>query len=318
MNYKESGVDIEKGDLFIEKIKPFIKQTYNQNVTSGVGGFAALYDQGESYLATGTDGVGTKIKLAIELGIHHTIGQDLVAMCVNDILCTGATPSFFLDYLATDSLDLNVHTDVVKGIADGCRIAKCALIGGETAEMPGMYHNNDYDLAGFVVGHLDKNKYIDGKNIKEGMAIYALPSSGFHSNGFSLIRNLIANESDQLKKECLTPTRIYTQEVQEICKKFDIKGMAHITGGGLNNIKRMSDSVGYVINNLPTMPNFMDSVLSKSKLSLSELYKTFNMGIGFVFVCNENDDLLKLFPDIIQIGYTSNKITGVECLGTMI
>jgi phosphoribosylformylglycinamidine cyclo-ligase len=188
MNYKESGVDIEKGDLFIDRIKPFIKKTYTENVVSGVGGFAALYEQGDRYLASGTDGVGTKLKLATELNTHDTIGQDLVAMCVNDILCTGAKPLFFLDYLATSKLDLEVHQDVVKGIAQACSESGCALIGGETAEMPGMYKNGEYDLAGFVVGDVSKENLIDGRSIDAGMKIYAFTSSGFHSNGPSIVR----------------------------------------------------------------------------------------------------------------------------------
>lgn len=315
MDYKEAGVDIEKGDLFIERIKPFIKKTYNEKVVSGVGGFAALYDQGEHYLATGTDGVGTKIKLAIELGIHDTIGKDLVAMCVNDILCTGAFPMFFLDYLASASLNLEVHEQVVKGIANGCLLSQCALIGGETAEMPGMYQQGDYDLAGFVVGQVSKKEYIDGKDISNSMKVFALPSSGFHSNGFSLIREIIKNEPQDLKKECLTPTRIYTKEVKDILSEFCVYGMAHITGGGLNNIKRINSDFGYNITRLPKLPLFMKTVCSKSRLKERELFTTFNMGVGFVFIMEGSEEITQKFPELFQIGEVTKEFSGVRCLG---
>lgn len=318
MNYKESGVDVEKGDLFIERIKPFIKETYNNNVYSGVGGFAALYDQGDFYLAAGTDGVGTKIKLAIELNLHDTIGEDLVAMCVNDILCTGATPMFFLDYLASSKLNLEIHQDVIKGIANGCKIAGCALIGGETAEMPGMYQNDDYDLAGFVVGSVLKTKVIDGKKLKNGMKIYALPASGFHSNGFSLIRKIIENESLELKRQCLTPTKIYAKEVFNMLRHYDVYGIAHITGGGLNNIKRINNEFGYSITQLPKMPEFMSTVINKLNLSPIELYTTFNMGIGQVFIMDSCEKITEVCPQIIEIGYVHKNSLGVSCLGTKI
>ncbi len=312
MNYKEAGVDVEKGDLFIDRIKPFIKETYNENVKSGVGGFAALYDQGDHYLATGTDGVGTKIKLAIELGIHHTIGEDLVAMCVNDILCTGATPMFFLDYLATSKLDIDIHSEVVKGIVSGCKKAGCALVGGETAEMPGMYAEGEYDLAGFVVGNVLKTKVLDGERIEPGMKIYGLPSTGFHSNGYSLVRKLIEKESKEIKELALTPTRIYSQEVKTMISDFNIAGMAHITGGGLNNIARMNPNFGYDIQNLPAAPAFMEKIMQDSKLSNKELYTTFNMGIGFVFVCRENENLKESFSDFIELGEVSSHFKGVK------
>ncbi len=318
MNYKEAGVDVEKGDLFIDKIKPFIRETYNENVVSGVGGFAALYDQGDSYLASGTDGVGTKLKLAVELNQHDTIGQDLVAMCVNDILCTGASPMFFLDYLATSKLDLDIHQQVVKGIAHGCKLSGCALIGGETAEMPGIYQAGDYDLAGFVVGNLLKTKYINGEKLKVGMKLYALSSSGFHSNGYSLIRKLIENESTELKQKCLTPTAIYTQAVQQIMEKHQVFGMAHITGGGLNNIKRMNDKLGYEVNKLPALPEFMDLVISKANLTTEELYTTFNMGIGFVLAMDTLSATEREELNLCEIGQITDKFTGVTCLGTEI
>ena len=316
MNYKEAGVDVKKGELFIDKIKPFIKETYNSNVVAGVGGFAALYDQGDHYLVTGTDGVGTKIKLAIELKNHKTIGEDLVAMCVNDILCTGATPLFFLDYLATSSLKIEEHKDVVYGIAQGCLKSQIALIGGETAEMPGMYTADDYDLAGFVVGQVAKKDYIKGDQVKAGMKIYALNSSGFHSNGYSLLRKLLEGESLELKKECLTPTRIYTHEVKKITQEFAIKGMAHITGGGLTNIQRIQPKLGYKITCLPELPNTMEKLITKAQMSKKDLFTTFNMGIGFVFICNPIEKKKLHTFDLLEIGEVTQDFSGVECLGT--
>lgn len=318
MNYKEAGVDVELGDKFIDRIKPFIKKTYNDNVHTGVGGFAGLYDQGDHYLATGTDGVGTKLKLAIELGIHDSIGEDLVAMCVNDILCTGASPLFFLDYLATSKLELEIHEQVVKGIARGCQKSQCALIGGETAEMPGIYAEKDYDLAGFVVGSVSKKNLIDGKSITPGMKIYALPSSGFHSNGYSLIRKLIENSSRELKKQCLAPTKIYVEDVKTIMKASEVYGMAHITGGGLNNIKRVNESFGYTIDRLPSALDFMQEVYDLSQLDQKELYTTFNMGLGLSFIMEEISDPRSLHPELIQIGEVSQDFTGVRCLGVAI
>ncbi|MBT4793448.1 MAG: phosphoribosylformylglycinamidine cyclo-ligase [Halobacteriovoraceae bacterium] len=315
MDYKEAGVDVEKGDLFVDKIKSFIKDTYTENVVSGVGGFAALYDQGDHYLASGTDGVGTKIKIAVELGIHDTIGQDLVAMCVNDILCTGAMPMFFLDYLASSKLDLEIHQDVVKGIAHGCKLSQCALIGGETAEMPDMYQDGEYDLAGFVVGRVEKKDYIDGSKLEDGMSIYALSSSGFHSNGYSLVRKLIQDSPRELKEKCLTPTKIYVQEVKNIMQDLEVFGMAHITGGGLNNIKRINADFGYDITSLPDLPDFMQTVTTSSKLTQTDLYQTFNMGIGFVFILKDSDLISEKYPQLIKIGQVNKDISGVRVLG---
>ena len=314
MNYKEAGVNVELGDLFVERIKPFIKETYNENVRAGVGGFAALYAQGSHYLVAGTDGVGTKLKLATELNKHSTIGIDLVAMCVNDILCTGARPAFFLDYMAIAKLNIDIHQDVIKGIAEGCKQAGCALIGGETAEMPGMYATGDYDLAGFSVGILNKPDYIDGSKIEAGMKIYGLKASGFHSNGYSLIRKLIENQPDELKLQCLNPTKIYVKEVLDILDKTEISGMAHITGGGFNNIARMNSNFGYEIENLPPLPDFMDKVISLANLSVKELYTTFNMGIGFTLIAKETD-FLNNHSDILTLGTVKDTFKGVKCLG---
>lgn len=318
MNYKDCGVDIDKGDYFIEKIKPFVKETYTKNVFKAVGGFAALYELDDRFLATGTDGVGTKLKLASELNKHTTIGIDLVAMSVNDILCTGATPLFFLDYLATSKLDLQIHTDVIKGIAQGCSLAECGLIGGETAEMPGMYQKGEYDLAGFCVGDIPKDKLITGANIKAGMKIYGLSSSGFHSNGYSLIRELIKHDSTEIKEQCLTPTKIYVSEIKEILKNCNVYGMAHITGGGLNNIKRINKNFGYQINFLPPMPIFMEHIIERSSLGFHDKYTTFNMGIGFAFIADNISQELMQKLNISLIGEVSNDFEGVRVFSQQI
>ena len=248
MDYKEAGVDVEKGDAFVEKIKSFIKDTYTDEVVSGVGGFAALYSIDEDrYLAAGTDGVGTKVKLAQELNLHHTIGQDLVAMCMNDVICTGARPMFFLDYLACGKLDLEVHAKIVEGIAKACKEIKCALIGGETAEMPGVYAEGVYDLAGFAVGDVMKANWLGPDKVKAGDTLVGIASSGFHSNGYSLVRKLVKENETELKKELLTPTKLYVNQVMQLLKiqRDNIHGLAHITGGGFHNIPRMNEELGY-------------------------------------------------------------------------
>lgn len=293
MDYKTAGVDVEKGDLFVEKIGSFIKETYDSRVISGVGGFAALYEIDEDrLLATGTDGVGTKVKLAQELGIHDTIGQDLVAMCVNDVLCTGARPLFFLDYFATGKLDLDVSTVVVRGIAQACKLAGSALIGGETAEMPGVYEPGVYDLAGFSVGEVDRSKWINGSECAPGQSIIGLKSSGFHSNGYSLVRKLVGDKEFGLKKKLLTPTRIYVKLIQALLKdqRDNITGLAHITGGGFDNIPRINERLRYEITNYPDdsfRPDFMNEILRRAELSHDDAYRTFNMGVGFVLTVKD-------------------------------
>ena len=284
--YKDCGVDVKKGDQFASSIKEVVKSTYNKSVHSGVGGFASLYDLGNGkFLASGTDGVGTKPKIANMLGIHDTIGIDLVAMCVNDIICTGAEPLFFLDYFASSKLNFEVGTAIVKGIVEGCKQSSMTLIGGETAEMPGVYHDGEYDLAGFAVGIVEFDNIIDGKQITAGDKLIAIESSGFHSNGYSLVRNLVAPHEIELLKRCLTPTSIYTQLLNKIYNEFGrkvIKGIAHITGGGVNNIKRMNNKVGYRLTNLPKLPSAMETITERSKLPKEELYQIFNMGMGLV------------------------------------
>lgn len=297
MDYKEAGVDVEKGDLFVEKIKSFIMDTYTDQVVSGVGGFAALYEIDEDrYLAAGTDGVGTKVKLAQELGIHHTIGQDLVAMCVNDVICTGARPMFFLDYLASGKLDLEVHTKLVEGIAKACKEVKCALIGGETAEMPGVYATGVYDLAGFCVGEVNKKKWLSPEKVSPGNTLIGIASSGFHSNGYSLVRKLIQDNETDLKKEVLTPTKLYVNLVMDLLKTQpdNIRGLAHITGGGFHNIPRMNEDLGYEITNLPKdefRPSFMNEIVRRSGMNKDKSYETFNMGVGLVIACDDENKL---------------------------
>lgn len=295
ISYKDAGVDIDKGDAFVERIKGFIKSTYNANVVTGVGGFAALYDLGdERYLAAGTDGVGTKLKLAIDLNQHKTIGIDLVAMCVNDLICTGARPMFFLDYLATGALNLETSCDIVEGIVEGCKQAGCALIGGETAEMPGMYAEGHYDLAGFCVGDVYKKDLVDGARVKAGDTIVGLASSGFHSNGYSLVRKLLKDDETELKQRCLTPTRIYVKNILNLFNSYrpSIKGVANITGGGIHNIPRINEDFGYALSNVPNdIPAEIAVLAERSGLDKSELYKTFNMGIGMVVVTDKPDEI---------------------------
>lgn len=296
ITYKDAGVDIEKGDALVEKIKQKVKRTYNKRVLDGVGGFACLYDMEDGrYLAAGTDGVGTKIKLAQELNKHDTVGIDLVAMCANDILCTGAKSLFFMDYFATGKLDLGVGEQIIEGVVKGCELAELALIGGETAEMPGMYPNGEYDLAGFAIGEVHVENLVNGAHLKEGDELIGLPSSGFHSNGYSLLRKLFNENDKETLMELLTPTRIYYKVVQSMLNEFkkSIKGMAHITGGGLLNVPRMNESFDYEITPPPLeslLPIFK-KVKDQSSLSDEELYKTFNMGIGLVIATDRGDDL---------------------------
>ena len=304
ISYKDSGVDIEKGDLFVERISKMVKSTYNQQVVSGVGGFCALYAlDPDRYLASSTDGVGTKIKLAIELGIHETIGIDLVAMCVNDLICSGARPLFFLDYFASSKLDLEVSESVLKGIVEGCLQSQMALIGGETAEMPGMYQIGDYDLAGFSVGEVLKCDLIDGLNLESGDSLVAIASTGFHSNGYSLVRKILEKKemSVELKKECLIPTKIYVKTILALLKnhKSIIKGLANITGSGFLNIPRINDHFDYHVTSSKVLPSFMKKVCELSGLDDLELHRTFNMGVGMVVATNNPEVIIK---ELVALG----------------
>ena len=311
ITYKDAGVDIERGDEFVERIKAKVKSTYGDRVVSGVGGFAALYKMhGGKLLAAGTDGVGTKVKLAQQLDKHDTIGIDLVAMCANDVICTGARPLFFLDYLATGKLELDVAEAIVSGIVDGCKESELALIGGETAEMPGLYTAGEYDLAGFCVGEVDEKDLRDGSSIREDDTLIALASSGVHSNGYSLVRKLIRDDETGLLQDALTPTRLYWPVVKEVLPL--VKGMAHITGGGLSNIPRINGDFDYVIDFLPGMdeiPEVFGELVARSGLDGKDLYETFNMGIGFVFATDRPDELT---AKLDAMGETYWKIGRVE------
>lgn len=303
--YKDAGVNIEAGDELVERIKPFAKKTLRPEVLGGLGGFGSLFEVPKKYknpiLVSGTDGVGTKLKLAFALNQHKTIGQDLVAMCVNDILVQGAEPLFFLDYFACGKLNVNQASDVIEGIAFGCELAGCSLVGGETAEMPGMYQSEEYDLAGFCVGVVEKDKIIDGSSVNEGDTVIGLASSGPHSNGYSLIRKLIEKEKLDLNNFCgdkifsevlLEPTRIYVKSILALNQEINIKAMAHITGGGLTeNIPRVLPQHLAVDlqKNAWQKQEIFDWLKSKGNLSDHEMYKTFNCGIGMVLIIDDKD-----------------------------
>ena len=299
ISYKDSGVDKEEGYRTVEKIKDKVKSTYSANVMNEIGSFGALYKLGDykkPVLVSGTDGVGTKLKIAFETGKYDTIGIDCVAMCVNDILCHGAKPLFFLDYLACGKLDSDVSSEIIKGVADGCLQAGASLIGGETAEMPGFYTVGEYDIAGFAVGAVEEEEIVNGSNIEEGNAIIAISSSGPHSNGFSLIRKLFADlnevyENKKIWEHLLTPTKIYVKSIQKLMESVKINGMAHITGGGL-------------IENVPrTIPDGFCANIDKKKVEIhpifkheyfkkvteDELWGTFNMGVGFIVIVKKED-----------------------------
>jgi phosphoribosylformylglycinamidine cyclo-ligase len=301
LTYRDAGVDIEAGDALVERIKPFAQRTMRPEVLGGIGGFGALFEVSKKYknpvMVSGTDGVGTKLKLAFRLKKHDTIGIDLVAMSVNDILVSGAEPMFFLDYFACGKLHVDVAADVVKGIAAGCEQAGCALIGGETAEMPGMYDPNEYDLAGFAVGLVDKERIIDGTRIVPGDVVIGLASSGPHSNGFTLIRKVIAVSSADLFEPfegertlgdaLIEPTRIYVKPVLATLEKVAIKGIAHITGGGLTeNVPRvLPDAVmARIDRSCWTPPAVFKWLKKQGNIEDAEMHRTFNCGIGMVLV----------------------------------
>ena len=302
ISYKDAGVDIDAGNSFVENIKPLVKSTKIPGVLGGIGSFAGAFELPTGYkepvMLAATDGVGTKLKLAIDSGKHDTVGIDLVAMCVNDLICNNGTPSFFLDYYATGKLEVDVATAVVSGIAEGCRQSECALIGGETAEMPGMYSEDDYDLAGFAVGVAEKSELDTVSNVRVGDKLLALPSSGLHSNGFSLARKVLFEKMGMkfeddfngkpLIDTLLTPTRIYVKLYKE--NKENIQAMAHITGGGLvENLPRvLPENLRAVIqkSQLRTLPIFE---LMAEHVDRDEMYRAFNMGIGMVLVVRPED-----------------------------
>ena len=299
ISYKDSGVDKEEGYRTVEKIKDKVKSTYSANVMNEIGSFGALYKLGDykkPVLVSGTDGVGTKLKIAFETGKYDTVGIDCVAMCVNDILCHGAKPLFFLDYLACGKLDSDVSSEIIKGVADGCLQAGASLIGGETAEMPGFYTVGEYDIAGFAVGAVEEEEIVNGSNIEEGNAIIAISSSGPHSNGFSLIRKLFVDlnevyENKRIWEHLLTPTKIYVKSIQKLMESVKINGMAHITGGGLiENVPRTIPD-GFCANidkKKVEVPSIFKHEYFK-KVTEDELWGTFNMGVGFIVIVKKED-----------------------------
>ena len=311
LSYRDAGVDIDAGDQLVENIKPFAKRTMRPEVLGDLGGFGALVEISKKYqnpvLVSGTDGVGTKLKLAFEWDIHHTVGIDLVAMSVNDILVQGAEPLFFLDYFACGKLDVARATDVIKGIAAGCEQSGCALIGGETAEMPGMYPEGEYDLAGFAVGVVEKSKVINGRSIRPGDVVLGLASNGAHSNGYSLIRKIIERSNPDLDAEfdggqtlrqaVIAPTRLYVKPILAALEKFEIKGMAHITGGGITeNLNRALPAHldaevdrGGEAGPAWSIPPVISYVSNAANLSLDEQYRTFNMGVGMALIVDMDD-----------------------------
>ena len=321
ISYKDSGVDKEEGYRTVEKIKDKVKSTYSANVMNEIGSFGALYKLGDykkPVLVSGTDGVGTKLKIAFETAKYDTVGIDCVAMCVNDILCHGAKPLFFLDYLACGKLDSDVSSEIIKGVADGCLQAGASLIGGETAEMPGFYTVGEYDIAGFAVGAVEEDEIVNGSKIEEGDTIIAISSSGPHSNGFSLIRKLFVDlnevyENKRIWEHLLTPTKIYVKSIQKLMESVKINGMAHITGGGL-------------IENVPrTIPEGLCANIDRKKIEIhpifkheyfkkvteDELWGTFNMGVGFVVIVKKEDTektigiLKENGENAYEIGYIS-------------
>jgi phosphoribosylformylglycinamidine cyclo-ligase len=296
LSYREAGVDIDAGDALVEAIKPFAKRTMRPEVLAGIGGFGALVEVPKKYrqpvLVSGTDGVGTKLKLAFALGRHDTVGIDLVAMSVNDVLAQGAEPLFFLDYFACGKLEIRIATDVIKGIARGCESAGCALIGGETAEMPGMYPEGEYDLAGFCVGVVEKDGVIDGRSIRPGDAIIGLASSGPHSNGFSLIRRILEVAKPDFAVDLLEPTRIYVKPLLALMKELPVKGLAHITGGGITgNLPRcLPAGVRAVIEKKSwLLPRLFEWLQREGNVAEDEMHRVFNCGIGMVVVVEEQD-----------------------------
>jgi len=305
ISYKDAGVDIEAGEQLINRIKPFANETKRKESIGGLGGFGSMFEIPEKFkkpvLVSGTDGVGTKLKLAFDLNKHETIGQDLVAMCVNDILVQGAEPLFFLDYYACGKLDVDTAATIIKGIAAGCLLANCSLVGGETAEMPGMYDDGEYDLAGFCVGAVEKNSIINGSKVKEGNLVLGLTSSGAHSNGYSLIRKIISHSKVDLNKDfygeklsdvLMKPTKIYVKSILSLIEKINVHAMAHITGGGImENLPRVLPVhlCAKINKNSWELPHLFQWLKDEANLDDTELYKTFNCGIGMAIIIDEKD-----------------------------
>ena len=327
LSYRDAGVDIDAGDALVEAIKPFAKRTMREGVLAGIGGFGALFEVSKKYkepvLVSGTDGVGTKLKLAFHLNRHDTVGIDLVAMSVNDILVQGAEPLFFLDYFACGRLDVAAATDVIKGIAAGCEQAGCALIGGETAEMPSMYPDGEYDLAGFAVGAVEKSKIIDGRKIQPGDVILGLASSGVHSNGYSLVRKILEVANPDLNADfhgrpladvLMAPTRIYVKPLLALMEKMPVHGMVHITGGGLvENIPRVlqPNLTAVLQRDSWTMPPLFTWLQQHGGVADEEMHRVFNCGIGMtVIVSKENADAAE--AELKALGETVYRIGAIR------
>jgi phosphoribosylformylglycinamidine cyclo-ligase len=328
LSYRDAGVDIDAGNSLVERIKPIVRKTFRPGVLTGLGGFGALFElpldrYREPVLVSATDGVGTKLKLALDLKRHDTIGIDLVAMCVNDIVVTGAEPLFFLDYYATGHLDLDVATDVIRGIAAGCELAGAALTGGETAEMPGMYAQEDYDLAGFCVGIVEKSRVIQPDSVKAGDVLLGLASSGPHSNGYSLIRKILeVTQADlagtfgsgTLGDALLAPTRIYVKPLLELQRQLPVHALAHITGGGLlENIPRVlpPGTRALIDGDSWELPAIFDWLQKQGNVAKKEMLRTFNCGVGMV-VCVAEADAESALEILAQQGETAWHLGRIE------
>jgi phosphoribosylformylglycinamidine cyclo-ligase len=314
LTYQDSGVDITKGNELIDEIKPIAKKTFRDEVVTGLGGFGALFElpldkYKNPVLVSGTDGVGTKLKVAEMLNKHDTIGIDLVAMCVNDLIVQGAEPLFFLDYYATGKLDNSIAKSVIEGIAEGCIQSGCALIGGETAEMPGLYSGSDYDLAGFCVGIVEKDKVIDGSSVAAGDHLVAIGSSGPHSNGYSLIRKVLEKSSadDEVLNHLIEPTRIYVKSILSLISKFNIKAISHITGGGLiENIPRVlpKNLAANIDATSWSMPDVFQWLQTNGNIEQKEMYRVFNCGVGMVLAVSKNDSQ-RIIDHLNNLGETA-------------
>ncbi|RLA48407.1 MAG: phosphoribosylformylglycinamidine cyclo-ligase [Gammaproteobacteria bacterium] len=329
LSYKDAGVNIDAGNALVERIKGVSKRTARAEVLSGLGGFGALCEIPAGYrqpvLVSGTDGVGTKLCLAMDLGIHDTIGIDLVAMCVNDLVVAGAEPLFFLDYYATGVLNVDTAADVVEGIGRGCELAGCALVGGETAEMPGMYEGDDYDLAGFCVGVVEKSEIIDGSSVCQGDALLGIASSGPHSNGYSLIRKILEVNAAELHQSLgettlgqalLTPTTIYVKALLELFKKVPVKALSHITGGGLlENLPRVlpGNCNAKIDTHSWQWPQVFQWLQDQGNVEIQEMYRTFNCGVGMV-VCVAQEDKAAAMAQLNATGHKAWEI-GVVTAG---
>lgn len=327
LSYRDAGVDIDAGNALVDRIKATAAKTRRPEVMGGLGGFGALVSLPTGYrepvLISGTDGVGTKLKLAMDLGRHDTIGIDLVAMCVNDLVVGGGAPLFFLDYYATGKLNVEVAADVVEGIGDGCVQAGCALVGGETAEMPGMYQGDDYDLAGFCVGVVEKDEIIDGSRVEAGDALIGIASSGAHSNGYSLIRKVLevsaadldqTLDGDTLADLLMAPTRIYVKPVLELIRRCDVRGLAHITGGGLpENLPRVlpENTTAVIDTGSWQWPAVFAWLQQQGGIDTSEMYRTFNCGVGMV-VCVPADQLQQALDCLNEQGETAWHLGRIE------